>query len=717
VDQQRILDDFLETYSPEETVRIRAARAWAGELHEGSFRASGEPAVTHPDRVGVILADMGMDADSVIAGVLHHALEDGKVKKADIEARCGPQVAMLVDEIARMAALKAKNKTIQAAETIRKMLFAMTADLRVIIVKLADKLDNMRTLRWLPPEDRRRIAAECVDIFAPLADRLGISWMKDELEDLALKEINREAFDQIKLLVSAKKLEREAFLARAGSELRAAAKAEDMNIQVSTRAKHFYSIYQKMRKRSKGSDELFDLSGVRVLCDEVTDCYAVLGIVHRMWKPIDGRFKDYIAMPKSNGYMSLHTTVMAYDGLLLEVQIRTHEMHRVAEFGVASHWLYKKGMKVDQVKPGELSLVNRLKDWSAMLENGSDFLDDIKRELLKDSIFVFTPKGDAIELPAGSTPLDFAYAIHSDVGNRCLTAKAGGSIIPLDSELKNTQVVEILTSATARPNVNWLRAVKTSKARSKIRQWLVNEGQVLTIDKNVVARRREQAEARSDRHDDKGGRSSAERKPELEVRHDLRHDQRGDAKADARAEARGEGRNDGSAAGKESPDSALGPLDFRPYTVKEATDSTKAGLHVAGAGDLMVRFAACCKPAVGDKIVGYVSRGRGIIVHRAACRNLPGISEFQERRVDVTWETAPNLTRRYLVTARRTFDLFSEIENAVRKHGGRLLEGKLEETADGLSGHFSMAYNSADDARIVERNLRNVPSIHKIKRI
>ena len=590
MDQQRILDDFLDTYSLEETGRIRAARVWAGELHEGSFRASGEPAVTHPDRVGVILADMGMDADSVIAGVLHHALEDGKVKKVDIEARCGPQVAMLVDEIARMAALKAKNKTNQAAETIRKMLFAMTADLRVIIVKLADKLDNMRTLRWLPTEDRRRIAAECVDIFAPLADRLGISWMKDELEDLALKEINREAFDQIKLLVSAKKLEREAFLARAGSELRASAKAEDMNIQVTTRAKHFYSIYQKMRKRSKGSDELFDLSGVRVLCDEVADCYAVLGIVHRMWKPIDGRFKDYIAMPKSNGYMSLHTTVMAYEGLLLEVQIRTHEMHRVAEFGVASHWLYKKGLKGDQVKPGDLSLVNRLKDWSAMLEGGSDFLDDIKRELLKDSIFVFTPKGDAIELPAGSTPLDFAYAIHSDVGNRCLTAKAGGAIIPLDSELRNTQVVEILTSATARPNVNWLRAVKTSKARSKIRQWLVNEGQVLTIDRNVVARRREQAEARSDRHEDRSGRPQAERRPELEVRHDLRHEQKGDTKTEAKGEARGEGR----AEGRDAAESLLGPLDFRPYIVKEATDSSTAGLHVAGAGNLMVRFAACC---------------------------------------------------------------------------------------------------------------------------
>jgi GTP pyrophosphokinase len=724
VRSESLLADYLEQYPPDAAGRIRTARQWAEELHAGAVRASGEPAVTHPDRVAAILAGMGMDADSVIAGVLHHALEDGTLTKAEIEQHCGPQVAMLVEEIARLAALKAKNKTNQAAETIRKMLFAMTKDLRVIIVKLADKLDNMRTLRWLPEHDRTRIATECVDIFAPLADRLGISWMKDELEDLALKEINREAFDQIKLLVSAKKLERESLLAMAGTELRAAAKAESMDIQVMTRAKHFYSIYLKMRKRAKAADELYDLSGVRVLCDTATDCYAVLGIVHRLWKPIDGRFKDYIAMPKSNGYMSLHTTVLAHDGLLLEIQIRTHEMHQVAEFGIASHWLYKKGaggdakkgVVGDMVKPQQLSIVNRLKDWGAMLEAGSDFLQDIKRELLKDSIFVFTPRGDAIELPAGSTPLDFAYAIHTDIGHRCLAAKSNGAIISLDAELRNTQVVEILTSATARPSVNWLRAVKTSRARSRIRQWLVNEGHVLTIDRNVVARKRDHGDGRTahekhDRHDERGHKIAGERKGPAEIRYEAKPETRADGRHDAKADPHTEH------AGPEAAAAPLGPLDFRPYTVKEATDSQKAGLSIAGADNLMVRFAACCKPAIGDRIVGYVSRGRGIIVHRASCRNLPGIADFAERRVDVTWETAPGLTRRYLVTARRTFDLFSEIENAVRKHGGRLLEGKLEDGPDGLSGHFSMAYASAEDARIVERNLRNVPSIHRIKRI
>lgn len=700
------LETYLDRFSSADSERILDARAWAGELHAGSFRASGEPTVTHPERVAAVLAGMGMDADSVVAGLLHQAIEDAKTDRKAVEARCGERVALLVDEMARMASLKAKNKTIKAAETIRKMLFSMTRDLRVIIIKLSDKLDNMRTLKWLPEDDRRRIAAECVDVFAPLADRLGISWMKDELEDLALKEINREAFDQIKLLVAAKKREREAFLERAKNEIESASRAEGLSVEVMARAKHFYSIYQKMRKRAKGSDELFDLSGVRVLCETEPDCYAVLGLVHGLWKPIDGRFKDYIAMPKSNGYRSLHTTVMAFDGTLLEIQIRTREMHRVAEFGVASHWLYKKGPQADAVKPEELAIVNKLKDWGSLLEAGEDFLEDIKREILRDSIIVFTPKGDAIELASGSTPLDFAYAIHSDVGNRCLAAKADGAIVPLDAELKNTQVVDIVTSATARPNVNWLKAVKTAKARSKIRAWLVTEGNILAIDRNVVARKREDKEGR---HDEKGrpapGAHQAggpDRKIELEVRHgEAKH---GEAK---HAEPKR----------PEAPAQLPSQVEYRPYAPKEATDAVRAGVSVSGAGNLMVRFAACCKPAVGERIVGYVSRGRGIIVHRASCKNLANIREFAERRVEVSWETAPGLTRRYRVTGKRVLDLFSEIENAVRKHGGRLIEGKLEDGQDSLSGNFTMAYPSAEDARTAERNLRHVPSILSIKRV
>ncbi len=665
------LDDYLVNFSPSDVGRIVAARNRARVLHQGQLRASGEDAVMHPERVSAILAGMGMDADAIITALLHHAFEGGKSSKAEIAGEFGERAAELVDELHKIAALKAKNKTLQAAETIRKMLFAMARDVRVIIVKLADKLDNMRTIKWLPELDRKRIATECIDVFAPLADRLGISWLKDELEDLSLKEINREAFDQIKALVSEKKAEREEFLQRVSADLESGASEEGIKLAVSARAKHFYSIYLKMRKRSKSSDELYDLSGIRVLCDTPTDCYAVLGIAHRLWKPLDGRFKDYIAMPKPNGYQSLHTTVLAYEGRFLEIQIRTADMHKVAEFGVASHWLYKKGSSNEIVRTQDLSLINKLKDWSAMLESGAEFLEDIKRELLKDSIIVFTPAGDAIELTAGACAIDFAYAIHSDVGSHCLAAKADGSIISLSSELKNAQVVEIVTGANAHPNVNWLQAAKTSKAKSRIRQWLVTEGHVLAIDNNVVAKKHE-----------------------------------GDQRKTHAAEEK----------------ITVASLDFHAVHEESVLDSTKAGLSIAGGEGLLVRFAACCKPSVGDRIVGYVSRGRGIIVHQEKCTNLASISEFVQRRVDVSWEISPDLRRRYEVHARRTHDLFSEIDNAVKKHGGQLLEGKLEEVArstgpGGLAGSFTLSYATAASARIVERNLRHIPSIIKVRRV
>ncbi|MBU0954223.1 MAG: TGS domain-containing protein, partial [Spirochaetes bacterium] len=467
-----------------------------------------------------------------------------------------------------------------------------------------------------------------------------------------------------------KRGEREAYLATVSSQLSDSAKAEQLTIAVQARAKHFYSIYQKMRKRAKGSDELYDLLGIRIMCETPGDCYAVLGLVHQLWKPLDGRFKDYIAMPKANGYQSLHTTVLGPEGKFLEIQIRTLEMHRIAEYGIASHWLYKKGSTVEAVRVEDLSLVNKLKDWSVMLESSEDFLEDIKRELLKGSIIVFTPKGDAIELPAGATPLDFAYAIHSDVGDKCIAAKVDGAIASLSAELKNTQIVEIQTSASAHPNVNWLNIVKTSKARSKIRQWLVAAGLVLTIDKNVVARKQ-----------DKDAQKPEEKKHEL------------------------------SEAEKQA------ALAFHAAENQETREAEKAGLAIEGGKGLLVRFASCCKPIAGDSIVGYVSRGRGIIVHRANCPNLPAISEFEQRRVDVHWEVTPDLRRTYVVQAQKTYDLFSEIDNAVKKHGGALLEGKLEENSGGLSGKFTLSFLNQAAARTVERNLKNIPSIIKVSRI
>ncbi len=713
-----------EAYGDADARRIIDALSWTEERHSGRLRASGEGAWMHDLRVADTLLGLGLDADSVIAGLLHDALdgsfpvggapEEGELEEGDtgadaaaapsparkkakgasaekvraeaaasrratlvslIGSRFGESVALLVEDTSRLAALRAKNKTVHAAETIRKMLFAMARDIRVIIIKLSDKLDSMRTLRYLSEERQKEISAECLDIYAPLADRLGISWMKDELEDLSLKALNREAFDQIKDIVAAKKGERESFLKQVEDEIRAAASVEGIAVEASARAKHFYSIYQKMRKKAKGAEELFDLLGLRLICESENECYAVLGMVHRLWKPMDGRFKDYIAMPKANGYRSLHTTVMCYEGRLLEVQIRTREMHRVAEYGVASHWLYKKGASAEAPRPEDLPIVNRLKEWGDFVSQGAVYLEEIKRELLKDSIFVFTPKGDVIELPAGSTPLDFAFAIHTDVGIHCLGAKSDGQIVPLDAELVNTQVVEILTSPTAKPNMNWLRIARTSKAKAKIRAWLVQDGEVLAIDRNIVA-----------------GHRGAPVKPGPP--------QRPPSGGRMTEVAKGSG-------------SQKGAIEYRAVEPGEAVRNDRAGVSIGDAKNMMIRIAGCCHPVTGDEIVGFVSRGRGIIVHRADCRSVRAIADFAERRIDVSWEeSAAFVTARFRITATKSPDLFAEIENAVRKFKGRLREGRLGERGDGtLAGSFTMEVESKEDVKRAVKALRAVPSI------
>jgi len=724
--REGFLASVRAVYAPADSERVERALAAAEARLAGAKRASGEPAAAHDLRVAAILVELGLDADSVVAGLLHDALdpvpgapEGSEAERAAktvagaaaaaaaraedrrrLEAGFGPVAASLVEGVSRLAALRAKNKTVQAAETMRKMLFAMTRDIRVILVKLADKLDNMRTLKFLPEERQKEIAAECLDIFAPLADRLGVSWMKDELEDLSLKALNREAFDQIKGLVSAKKGEREVYLERVERAIREAAGAEGVEVEISARAKHFYSIYQKMRKKAKGAEELYDLLGVRLITESDNDCYALLGLVHRIWKPIEGRFKDYIAMPKANGYRSLHTTVMGFDGRLLEVQIRTREMHRIAEYGVASHWLYKKGSTAEAPKPEDLPIVNRLKEWGDFLSQGAEYLEEIKRELLKDSIFVFTPQGDVVELPAGAGPLDFAFAIHTDVGTKCMGAKADGQIVPLDGELRNTQVVEILTSPQAHPTMNWLPLAKTSKARQKIRAWLVQSGQVLAIERNIVAGRHtgSAAEARA--------REAARELKEAGAGHEA-----AEAKAREAREAR-------EAAKPRGPVENLGETTvYRRVTPGEALRNEKAGVAIGGQKNLMIRIAGCCRPVTGDAIVGYVSRGRGIIVHRADCRSLAAVPDFQERRIEVSWEsTASLVTARFRIVARRSPDLFAEIESAMHKFQGHLREGRLGERGDGnMEGSFTMEVSSRDDVRRVLKSVRGLPSVLSIE--
>ncbi len=673
-------------YTEEERVRITEAWDWLSLISAGMTRPCGEPYTDHPLRVASILAGLKMDAETIISGLLHNALSIEGVTAGEAEKRFGAATAKIISGTSRLAGFRINNKTLQQAESVRKMLFAMTEDIRVILVKLADRLDRMRNLKMLPPEKQKSVAQETIDIWAPLANRLGISSIKAEMEDLSLKFSNPDVYEQIKHIVSLKKGERAAYLEKAQKEIYKAAEKEHISVTVSTRAKHFYSIYQKMRKRNKSADELYDLMALRILCDSPNECYTLIGLVHKLWKPLEGRFKDYIAMPKPNGYQSLHTTVMC-DGVPLEIQIRTHEMHNVAEHGVASHWLYKKGMTRDTVSAEVLPLINRLKEIQYTGVNDEEFLNEIKEELLGDSIFVFTPKGDVIELPAGATAIDFAYYIHSAVGEKITGAKADGQIIPLASPLKNTQVIEILTSPQAHPTINQLQFVKTAKARSKIRGWLQMHDDSLIFDKNIVARRRAQAETQE----------QAETAKHV---HGTGRNQQGPESAQAVSDTARQAGNAESAKTAQQPAHAAEPVKIR------VGDST----------NFLITIARCCSPVPGDRIVGYVSRGRGIIVHREDCRNVKRIPNIDSRLIDVAWEKSPAKNEsRLFITAQINEDVFPLICSKVKAAKGFVLEGKLEETeAHTYEGTFAIRVQKKEDMKRLIKALRAEPLITKV---
>ncbi len=651
---------LLERYAPEERDQILAAARWAEQLHGNQKRASGEPYFTHPLQVAAILVGMQMDHESVIAALLHDVLEDTETSSNEMRRLFGRQVESLVKGVTKISVLKSRSKSEQGSETIRKMLFAMTKDIRVIIIKLADKLHNMSTLEHLPEARRREIAKECVDIYAPLADRLGISWLKAELEDLSLKHLHPQIYQQIKEHLLAKRTERAEYLGRVEKAINKAAKKEGLTVRVTTRAKHFYSIYKKMKYKDKKLEEIFDLLGIRILCETENDCYTLLGLVHRIWPPIEGRFKDYIAMPKDNQYQSLHTTVMGCGGRLIEIQIRTFAMHTTAEFGIAAHWAYKKGTK-GRINPEDLAIISKLKSWDGYAGGSEEFLEEIKRELLKDSIYVFTPKGDIVELPVGSTPIDFAYHIHTEVGNHIVGAKADGNIIPLSAELANTQVIEILTSPKGKPNLTWLRSVKTERARSKIRQWLNKNDDTIIVDRNIIAKK----------------------KP---------------------------------AQPHQEPQPAPAPTGGGEV-IKRVLDGAKFVFRIGNERNLMISLARCCNPSTGDDIIGYSSRGRGIVVHRKDCPNLAHIPDFQERNIEVEWEAfSPKVVKRFRVRSKVTYDLFSEIEGAIKKYKGHLIEGKLEDDPQGnLAGFFTIELEKADDYRKILKSIRAIPSIINIQ--
>lgn len=623
------LIEQVSAYLPDDEVAlIKTAYEFAARAHEGQVRKTGEPYLEHPLNTAMSLVDFHLDADTIAAALLHDVTEDCGVPLEEIEAGFGSQVAKLVDGVTKLNKLSRRSRTEDTkptaqAENLRKMLLATAEDLRVVIIKLSDRLHNMRTLGALPPEKRRAIAQETLEIYAPLAHRLGVAEVKWQLEDLAFRYLEPRSYHRIARLLAGKRAEREAFIAEVSQKLCQELDEAGIKAKVSGRPKHIYSIYRKMGKydaQGKEFSDIHDLSALRVLVDTVSDCYKALGAVHNSWRPVPEEFDDFIANPKSNGYQALHTTVMCQGTTPLEIQIRTHNMHRVNEFGVAAHWLYKEG-KVGKHATDDTAWLRQFDDWREELE-GEDFLESIKTDVLMERVFVYTPKGEIKELPKGATPLDFAFRVHTDLGYRCIGAKVNGRLEPLNYILKNGDAVEIMASKGDRgPSLDWLNPeagyVKTSHARSKVRQWFRKQerSQCIETGRQIWDKELKKVFA---------GPVSVE-----EVARVL-----GYGDADDLFAALGSGSVSASQvalklSGDLEPESGgaaiLPPRKVRPVSI-----------NVLGVGDLLTRLANCCHPLPGDKIVGYITHGRGITVHRGDCLNIIN-EDDRERLIKVEW--------------------------------------------------------------------------------
>jgi GTP pyrophosphokinase len=638
-----LIDDLIakvQSYDPTvEAAWLRDVYRVADEAHEGQLRASGESYIEHPLAVARLLADLEMDKQTIAAALLHDVVEDTVVTSEEVSEKFGAEIARLVEGVTKLTRIPYQTKEDAQVENLRKMFVAMAKDIRVIIIKLADRLHNMRTLASLPPEKQQSIARETLEIYAPIAHRLGIWKIKWDLEDLALRYLDPDAYHDIAERVAKKRAEREAAVGEVVGELKAHFQRVKINSDITGRPKHFYSIYSKM---NKGRDfaTIYDLTAVRVIVESVKDCYGALGIVHSIWKPLPGRFKDYIAMPKPNMYQSLHTTVVGPGGDPLEIQIRTFEMHKTSEYGIAAHWIYKEGSEKRDTFAHKLTWLRSLLDWQTETRDSRAFMENLKLDLFENQVFIFSPKGDVYSLGANSTPLDFAYQVHTDVGNHCVGSKVNGKIVPLDYQLRNGDICEVLVNKSSRPSLDWLAIVRGSSAKHKIKQWFRKEHK----HENVVA-----------------GQESLEREwARLRLRPELA---RGEAIEKVARRMNYASATDLFAAigfGDASVTTAVQRLKeyVKASNIVDLTQVQRvavpqparrvarnaSGIRIAGVDDVLVRVSKCCSPVPGDPIMGYVTIGKGVSVHRADCPNVAYMSASPERILQASWAGADELT-------------------------------------------------------------------------
>jgi GTP diphosphokinase / guanosine-3',5'-bis(diphosphate) 3'-diphosphatase len=718
VTQLETLIDEIPKYQPGADLEVlQRAYRFSERSHRGQQRASGEPYVSHPLQVAGLLVDFKMDVTTVTAGLLHDVLEDTSTTKADLEAEFGKEIAELVDGVTKISKLAFSSREERQAENFRKMLVAMARDLRVLMIKLADRLHNMRTLDYLAPDKARKIAHETLDIYAPLAHRLGMAKVKAELEDLALRAMSPDVYIDLQKRVAKRRLEREVDINHVIAIIERKLSEVGIESQIRGRPKHFYSIFKKMHDQGREFDEIYDLTAVRVITGSVRDCYGALGVIHSLWKPVPGRFKDFIAMPKVNMYQSLHTTVIGPKGDPIEIQIRTWEMHRIAEEGIAAHWLYKekKSGKERKDKLDESLLwLRQLLETQQDTKDPHEFLDSVRVDLFPDEVYVFTPKGDVKALPEGATPIDFAFAVHTKVGEHCVGAKVNGKLVPLRNALRQGDIVEIVTSPNQHPSRDWLKFVKSTRARAKINQWLKIEERARSIELGRELFEREAKKYRLNPAALLAGEDMMRAASDL-----------GYPTADDVLAAVGYGKASvHQLLNKIAPGATLDTVE-RPKATPGTRPKTEHGVRIRGVDDLLVRFAKCCNPLPGDQIVGFITRGRGLTVHARDCLTVVKSVLDRERLVNVEWdggepaqESAKRPVRIAVYIGRDRPGLLSEITGAISSRNGNITKAEVEVTDDrrGIN-NFVVEVEDLRQLQDIMASIRDVPDVINVERV
>ena len=710
----QILSEVAGYHPSADLALIRRAYTFAAEAHDGQTRKSGDPYVTHPLAVAQVIAELKLDVSSVCAGLLHDCVEDTSATVDQIGDIFGKEVAFLVDGVTKLGKLPYSTREEQQAENFRKMLLAMARDIRVILVKLCDRLDNMRSLNHLPPEKQERIATETMQIYAPLANRLGIQWVKIELEDLAFKYLNTGEYDQLAADVAKTRAERLEYIHTVEKTIQKEMADHGVPCEVMGRAKHLWSIYQKMKRTQRPFEDIHDAIGFRVITDSQMHCYHALGVAHQTWTPIPGRFKDYIALPKPNLYQSLHTAVIGPRGERIEVQIRTQEMNLVAEHGIAAHWKYKEGKPVAADDDKKFAWLRQLMESQKELRDPTEFLESVKIDLFGDEVYVFTPGGDVKALPKGSCPIDFAYAVHSSVGDHCSGARVNGMIVPLRYQLRNGDTIEIITSPNQKPNKDWLKLVKTTRARTKIRYLLRTEqrDKAIALGTDLIDKAMRKAGTTVSRSEKQLQAAARELKC---VNTDELIIQVGYGKITAQ-QVVDAALPDAKGAGVAPVEKAESLLKTLMRKVTRRTSSS--GIKVAGEDDVLVRFAKCCSPLPGDPVVGFITRGRGVTVHRRDCDK--GLDLDPERRIDVDWDGTSNAQHEVAiqVLCADKPGLLAHISQSFTDQSVNISQAHCRATDDGRAVNtFHALVRDLDQLKGVIRSLSRIKGVYSVDRV